>query len=316
MSAILGRSLELFFIDGKPDGMLTAEVFNWTGHVLMTPRTQISDALRRKEARYTGVYLLFGERDGEPLAYIGEGEDISDRIRNHEARKDWWTTAVLVTASANNLNKAHVKYLEARLVEEARAIGRIQLENGNTPARASLSEAAQANMESFLDYLLLVLPALRIDSFVRNLRPSVSSVGAPLGEAGGSEFEIVSKKHGLTAQAVLVGGDFIVQAGSQARSAWEGVGSKHTSYAELHDELTRNGVLQLVNDHRVFSSSYAFSSPSAAAAVVLGRPANGTIEWKLRGQNVTYKEWEARELTAEDFTGTEPTPITRSKLTQ
>ena len=68
-----GRSLELFFIDGKPDGMLTAEVFNWTGHVLMTPRTRIAETLKRKEARYTGVYLLFGERDGEPLAYIGEG---------------------------------------------------------------------------------------------------------------------------------------------------------------------------------------------------------------------------------------------------
>ena len=37
-----GRSLELFFIDGKPDGMQTAEVFNWTGHVLMTPRTLIT----------------------------------------------------------------------------------------------------------------------------------------------------------------------------------------------------------------------------------------------------------------------------------
>ena len=85
-----GRSLELYFIDGKPDGMLTAEVFNWTGHVLVTPRTQISEALARKEARYTGVYLLLGDKEGEPLAYIGEAEDISDRIRSHDARRDWW----------------------------------------------------------------------------------------------------------------------------------------------------------------------------------------------------------------------------------
>ena len=119
-----GRSLELYFIDGKPDGMLTAEVFNWTGHVLMTPRTQIAEALARKEARYTGVYLLLGDKEGEPFAYIGEAEDISDRIRSHDARRDWWTTAVLVTSAANNLNKAHVKYLEARLVEIARSIGK------------------------------------------------------------------------------------------------------------------------------------------------------------------------------------------------
>lgn len=291
-----GRSLELFFIDGKPDGMLTAEVFNWTGHVLMTPRTQISEALKRKEAHYTGVYLLFGEKEGEPLAYIGEGEDISDRIRNHEARKDWWTTAVLVTASANNLNKAHVKYLEARLVEEARSIGRITLENGNTPARASLSEAAQANMEAFLEHVLLVLPALRIDSFVRNVRPTGPTpiTAAPTTEA--VAFEINAKKHGITAQALLQDSDFIVQAGSLARMAWEGIGSKHTSYGQLHEELARTGVLQVQGDHRVFASSYAFSSPSAAAGVVLGRPANGTLEWKLKGQQTTYKEWEAQKL--------------------
>ncbi len=116
-----GRSLELYFIEGRPDGMLTAEVFNWTGHVLMAPRTRISEALARKEARYTGVYLLLGEEDGEQRVYIGEGEDIGERIRNHDTRKDWWTTAVLVTSSANALNKAHVRYLEARLLEESAA---------------------------------------------------------------------------------------------------------------------------------------------------------------------------------------------------
>src|SRR5262249_26690743 len=108
VSAPLGQSLELFFIDGRPDGMLTAEVFNWTGHVLLTPRTQISEALKRQEARYTGVYILFGENDEGPLAYIGEGDDISDRIRSHAIKKDWWTSAALITSAANNLHKAHV----------------------------------------------------------------------------------------------------------------------------------------------------------------------------------------------------------------
>ncbi len=65
-----GRSLELYFIDGKPDGMLTAEVFNWTGHVLKFPRTRIAEALRREEAEYTGVYILLGEIGGAEF-YIG-----------------------------------------------------------------------------------------------------------------------------------------------------------------------------------------------------------------------------------------------------
>ena len=133
MIATKPQSLELFFIDGKPDGMLTAEVFNWTGHVLMTPRTQLSAALKRAEARYTGVYLLLGEDDNGPLVYIGEGEDIGDRIKSHDTKKDWWTIVMLITSAANNLNKAHVKYLESRLVEEARRIGKVALDNGNTP---------------------------------------------------------------------------------------------------------------------------------------------------------------------------------------
>ena len=83
-SPAAGRSLELYYIDGRPDGMLTAEMFNWTGHVLMTPRTQLSQALSRTEAGYAGVYLLLGEREAEPLLYVGEGEDISARIRTHD----------------------------------------------------------------------------------------------------------------------------------------------------------------------------------------------------------------------------------------
>jgi len=63
-----GRSLELYFIDGKPDGMLTAEVFNWTGHVLKIPRTRIAEALRRDESEYTGVYILLGDAEGQPQA--------------------------------------------------------------------------------------------------------------------------------------------------------------------------------------------------------------------------------------------------------
>ncbi len=293
-----GQTLELYFINGKPDGMLTAEVFNWTGHVLMTPRTQISEALKRPEAKYTGVYLLFGEADGAALAYIGEGEDMSDRIKQHEAKKDWWTQAVLVTSQANSLNKAHIRYLEARLIEEARNIGRIPLENGTAPARPSLKEAERANMEGFLDYLLMVLPAIGIDSFKQNKRPKIvpsetKSVESPV-------FELVTRKHGVRATAVIEDGDFVVLEGSLARSEWAGVGSEHTSYGKLYTDLLANGVLVREGELCRFTQNFAFASPSAAGAVVNGRPTNGTIEWKVEGSGKIYKEWEAERLGASE----------------
>lgn len=192
-TGVEGRSLELYFIDGKPDGMHTAEVFNWTGHVLMAPTTRLSAMLARKETNYTGVFILFGEQEGDPLAYIGEGEDISDRIKNHDANTDWWTQAVLVASTANYFHKAHVKCLEARLIEEARSIKRIGLENGTTPSRSSLPESSQFNMESFLDYLLKALPALRVDMFVRNTR--VAKAATPSAKPTTAiEFELNSAK--------------------------------------------------------------------------------------------------------------------------
>jgi len=291
-----GRSLELYFIDGRPDGMLTAEVFNWTGHILMAPRTQIGAALARKEAHYTGVYLLLGERDGQPVAYIGEGDDISHRIKNHDINKDWWTSVVMVTSAANNLHKAHVQYLEARLIEIARSVGRAVLDNGNTPTRPSLTEAAQANMEGFLDYLRMVLPALRVDMFLESTRPEIVATNAAM--SAPPIFELANRRHGLAAKARLVDGDFIVEAGSLARAHWSGQGTEDSGYAQLHAELLRMGVLVPQGDHAVFSTSYAFKSTSAAAAIVNGRPANGTLEWRVEGSAKTYKAWEAEQLGA------------------
>ena len=292
-----GQSLELFFINGQPDGMLTAEVFNWTGHVLMTPRTQLSAALKRKEAGYTGVYLLMGEDENGPLAYIGEGESISERIKTHDTKKDWWTTAALITSTSNNLNKAHVKYLEARLVEEAQRIGKIRLDNEVIPSRPSLSEAAQVNMENFLDYILIVLPAIRIDFLLAQTRPNSQQDQITRdSEDIAPVFELHTPRHHIHATAKLINGEFVVQTGSTARIGWKGKGSEASGYAKLSGELLNSGVLVVEGNCAVFKENYAFKSPSAAAAVANGRPTNGTLAWKLQGSSMTYKEWEAEKL--------------------
>ena len=243
----------------------------------------------------------YSRSEGEPLAYIGEAEDVSERIRNHDSRKDWWSTAILVTSAANNLNKAHVKYLEARLIEEAREIGKIALENGDSPSRSGLSEAAQANMEAFLDYILMVLPALRIDSFVKNTRPTSQATDHPVAAPLAPIFELQTPKHGIHATAKLEDGEFVVQAGSIARRAWESHKWENTGYGQLYAELVRMGIFAEQGTNRVFRENYAFKSPSAAAAVVNGRLANGTIEWKVQGQSKTYKQWEAEQLARDNM---------------
>ena len=286
-----GRSLELYFIDGKPDGMLTAEVFNWTGHVLMVPRIQLADALKREEAERTGVYILIGERDDGPVAYIGEAEEVGKRLKDHAKNKDWWTFAILVTTSADVLHKAHVKYLESRLVEIAFDIKAASLDNGNTPPRPSLSEAGRANMEFFLDTLLMLLPAIRVDLFL-NRKRSEKPVSPSLADDSFPIFELTNKKHSLTATARLEDGEFIVLKGSKARMQWAGDKTDKTSYWKLFQELVDREVIVPADSQRVFATDYAFSSSSAAGAIVNGRSTRGPTEWKVKGSSKTYREWE------------------------
>ncbi len=294
-----GQSLELYFIDGKPDGMLTAEVFNWTGHVLKIPRTRIAEALRRPEAEYTGVYILLGDAEGQPQAYIGEAEDLRARIRGHVAKKDWWETAVLITSAADNLHKAHVKYLESRLVELALETKQIPLENGNVPTRSSLSESGVANMEGFLDALMMVLPAIQVDMFVNKAKKEAISHQKEV-KANTPIFELKSSRLGLSAMAELREGEMIVKAGSITRGSWVGDKGPKTHYFTLFDKLVESGVLETKGDHAYFTQDYAFSSPSAAGAIVNGRSTSGRREWKLKGTNKTYADWEAEQIEKDD----------------
>lgn len=279
--------------------MLTAEVFNWTGHVLMAPRTRLKAALNRPEASHTGVYVLVDSIEGTNRAYIGESENVAARIRDHDAKQDWWDFVLLVSTLSNGLHKAHVKYLEARLVEKARRTATAELVNGNTPPRSSLSEAAASNMEVFLDNLDLVLPALGVRIFQENTRQTsderdaaLSDPADPFGE--NPAFVLRIAKHGLEARAVLRGADFVVLRGSMVRMSWEGA-SGH-SYSALHQNLVQRGVIVSSGDKGEFLADYAFRSPSAAAAIVTGRSANGRIEWRHEETKATYQDWEQMRL--------------------
>lgn len=290
-----GRSLGLYYIDGAPDGLLTAEVLGWTGHVLRIPRTQVKEALARPEASHTGVYFLLGEKDGAPLAYIGEAESVARRIRQHAADRDWWTDAYIVTTSADALHKAHARYLEARLIAVAREAA-ATLDNGTAPEPTSLNEAARANMETFIATLLMILPAMGVTLFQSGKRPSASVSDEPA--AAIDRFRLETPTNGVAGEAILKGAEFIVRAGSVARRTWMGKSEHDLGYRKLHARLVEEGVLVQDDTRAVFAQDYAFRTPSAAARVLNGRTANGHLEWTRVDDGRTYGEWERDELEA------------------
>jgi hypothetical protein len=179
------------------------------------------------------------------------------------------------------------------MVEQARAAGLMPLENGNQPARPGLSEAARANMEEFLDTLYMVLPTLGVTMFTSQKRAvtPVAALSQPV-----ARFQIDAPKMGLHATAILGDGEFIVELGAVAR-IWIGQGEHNYGYRALQDQLLASGVMVREGDKARFTANYAFNSPSAAATVVFGRPANGRTEWKHIGSNVTLHTWEAGQLT-------------------
>jgi hypothetical protein len=117
-------SLRIFVADGDPDGLRVVERSNWIGKALVFPRALLPKVKQRDELGQTGVVLLLGPRDdgeGEKL-YIGEGDPIRPRLESHYAQKDFWTRAIgFTTTTAGQLNKAHVQFLESRLIALARA---------------------------------------------------------------------------------------------------------------------------------------------------------------------------------------------------
>ena len=105
------------------------EVRRLAEHLLQARQVLVCELRRgevkaRPELAQTGVYLLLGPRpDGEgEMLYVGEGDPIRPRLESHYAQKDFWTRAIgFTTATAGQLNKAHVQFLESRLIALARA---------------------------------------------------------------------------------------------------------------------------------------------------------------------------------------------------
>ena len=267
-------SLRIFVADGDPDGLRIVDKSNWIGKALVFPRALLPQVKARPELAQTGVYLLLGPRqdgDGDML-YVGEGDPIRPRLERHYAEKDFWTRAIgFTTGSAGQLNKAHVQFLESRLIALARAAKRLPLDNANKPAEPSLSEADRADMEVFLGHMLGMLPVLGVHAFEQ----------APKAPAAKAGPVLTCKGKGVQATGYEASQGFVVRAGSQAVADTVPSMALHVrGMFDLRQELIGNGVLGLQGGIYQFTQDYSFSSPSTAAAVVLGRSANGRIEWK------------------------------------
>ena len=298
-SGEFGRTIQLFLVDGKPTGLRKATIHGWTGLLFVSGASAFGALTARDEVDRTGVYILAGpdpERPGGTRAYIGSGNSVAERIRQSVLKRGFWETAITVTTSDDDLSKGHAEYLEARLIEMAAGAGRVVLDNGTHPdfARRRLPEADVANMEQFLANLRIVLPVIGLD-MLKPQPKAVTETAQPVEErtTGEVQFEM-RHKSGVRATAVEEDGEFIVLEGSEALTDTSYV---QQTYGALKDKLVAEGVLVRQDvppgtGRLRFARPWSFSSPSAAAAVVLDRNSNGRLEWKVKEASLSYHDWQ------------------------
>ena len=290
------RSVRLFLADGSAHGIVVGDVGNWSGKALAGPRGRLPELLKRPEAARTGVYVLLGpdpERADGQLAYIGEADDIGARMKIHlrSEAKDFFERIVFLVSSDETLTKAHVRYLESRLIKLTQEAGSVALTNDTHPDFQRLPEADRADMETFIDHARLVLPILGCDLFRTRITKPVTP-----GALATSEGLFVFATAGARATARETEDGFVVLAGSTTR--------KRTSdtfpagYRALREKLIADR--QLIDGPSAevmsFTGDVVFTSPSAAASIVAARSASGPLEWKLGETGMTYRDWRAGRL--------------------
>lgn len=287
MTSARPTSIRIFLADGVPEGLRIVEKSNWTGRAVVAGRAQLSQGLARDELGQPGVYVLTGPADeGAPRLYVGEADVLRERLRQHVAGKDFWTRFVAFTSTNEGLNKAHVRYLESRLVELAKSANQWSLDNSTAPSPPPLSEPDRADADWFLQEMLVIFPLLGIDAF------EAAAGQAREDEGADSAQTLILEERGAKATGREVGDGFVVFEGSRARSTE--VASIHEYMRDLRRQLQERGVLKPDNDSLIFTQDFRFNSPSTAAGVLVGGSANGRIAWKDRRGRTLKALQEAR----------------------
>lgn len=314
-----GKSVKLFLVDGTPNGILTAEIINWTGHILSAPRSKLKDLIQREECQQsTGIYFLVGSDESNstyPLVYIGESDNIAQRLAQHNRTeesggKDFWNKVCVVTGKDQNITKAHIKYLESRLIDIALSNGQCQLKNGTAHIYNRLPESDIADMEYFLEQIQVILPVLGYEFLKEQKRPSelktstiILSTPQVSENTYSSEVEDLVEQpaefyfsvKGIEARAKVIDGEFYVLKGSRVR---QDVSQPEHNYMQtLRPSLLDNGTID--SSAFTFTKDYLFNSPSAAGAVILGRSCNGRKDWKQVGTDLTFGEWQEDQVNGE-----------------
>lgn len=277
-----GKVIELFLVNGTADSLITAELSNWNGMAVKIPRVELSSC-NNDDITKPGVYFLFcKEDDGSDSVYIGEAENVQERLKQHvrdyQSDKEtyYWNTAVIFVG--RDLNKAMIRNLENQFVQIARESKRYLVLTKNTYQNTVLKDSQKAVMEEFIDNVKTLINALGY----KVLEPLVQ---ADLSSRKIDDEVLYITSGSVNARGMVTSEGFVVLSG--------------TTVNETTAQSLSPGMLKLRKDlldstkveNLTTIEDILFSSSSAAADFVLGYSASGPRSWKAKNGR-TLKEIE------------------------
>ena len=271
-----GKTIELFFVNGTADDVVTAELSNWNAQVIRIPRVEcrnpahkhIADALKG-----VGVYFLVCQNDGgKEGVYVGEAEDVHGRLCRHlldyDSGKETYYWNYVIAFVGGRLDKALIRYLEKRLCGIVKECDRCECLTQKTGRNIVLKPSQVATMEEFIDNIRVVLSALGCRMLVS--QPSATQTT--------EIFKCTGR--GASAKGFLSANGFTVIKGSRISPTIAAMfESTSRGYYGLRQRLEADRTIV----ENQFVRNYEFSSPSSASSVVQGVSSSGNRDWKTDG---------------------------------
>jgi hypothetical protein len=262
------QTIQIFLPDGSPTSIREAEITSRLVKAILFPRNKMQEVSQREMVHFTGVYFLFGtSEDGtKPLVYIGEGEDCFKRIQSHNRNKDFWTHCVIVASKTNDYNKADSKFLEHYCIDKSKEIDRYKLDNDTGSNRLYISESREHDLLDNFETAKILLATLGYPIFEEKRKAKSNK-----------ELFYCQGKDAYTVGELTDDGFLVYKEGkvnlepTKGMNKWIGI---------LRNRLIEEEILKKDNNVYVFQQDFIFNSPSAAAATILGRSANGWTSWK------------------------------------
>lgn len=299
------KSFNLFLLDGEVTGRIKCTMSNWTGLAYKVPRIYLDECKDRQDLKQSGVYFLFGKNDEEKEeVYIGQagirknGEGVLYRVAEHLKDKEFFSEAVMLTTQNNSFGPTEISYLENKFTNLALETDRYIVRNGNDPNPGNVTEEKESELEDFIEYSKMVLGVLGYKVFVPLVKKDKlfnDKKEENFGTDSREELELYLSRRRKQSNKLIKGKcirtneGYVVLKGSIVDE--NNATSMPEKLKEMRQMCIRNG--EIVEGKT--TKDYLFSSPSYAAAFLLGASANGRTEWKTK-DGVTLKAIEEQEM--------------------